>query len=249
MDILPPALEWANSVFLIACGILGGFYFYRTYGNFGAVFTLFVLFGSIIAESIGVKTGLIFGHYNYSDQLGLQWLDVPVAIGFAWVMIIAVSHAIAGGIVKPFKGQTAIKVPLYVVTGGLIAVVMDGIIDPVAYLVKGYWFWDGTGMYYGIPLQNFLGWFLLASFFHITLETGLNVTKKTETSPHPYWHSRTIAVFLMVTSMFVLLGLTSKLYLASIGVSFASIILLSLYRFSNQAVSVNSDLAYSPGKR
>ncbi|WP_186320648.1 carotenoid biosynthesis protein [Fictibacillus phosphorivorans] len=248
-DILPPALEWANSVFLIACGVLGGFYFYRTYGNFGAIFTLFVLFGSIVAESIGVKTGLIFGQYNYSDQLGLQWLGVPIAIGFAWVMIIAVSHAIAGGIVKPFKGQTAIKIPLYVVTGGLIAVVMDGIIDPVAYLVKGYWFWDGSGIYYGIPLQNFVGWFLLASFFHITLVTGLNITKKTATTQHPYWHSRTIAVFMMVTSMFVVLGLTSELYLASIGVTLASIILLSLYRINNKPLSLNRNIAYSPGKR
>ncbi|WP_394604374.1 carotenoid biosynthesis protein [Fictibacillus sp. UD] len=248
-DILPLSLEWANSVFLILCGILGGLYFYRTYGVFGAIFTVIVLIGSIVAESIGVKTGVIFGHYDYSDKLGLKWLSVPIAIGFAWVMILAVSHALAGGIVKPFQTQAAIRLPLYIITGALIAVVMDGIIDPVAYLVKGYWFWDGSGVYYGIPFQNFVGWFLLASLFHVLLVIGLYAAKKTKTSTHPYWHSRTLAVFIMVMSMFILLGFTSQLYLASIGVTALSLAILSLYRFKNTPLELHNNTAYSPGKR
>ncbi|KZE64879.1 hypothetical protein AWM68_09530 [Fictibacillus phosphorivorans] len=248
-DILPPALEWANSVFLIICGILGGLYFFRTYGNFGAIFTFFVLIGSIVAESIGVKTGLIFGHYDYSDKLGFKWLSVPVAIGFAWVMIVAVSHAIALGIVKPFQDHAAIRLPLYILTGASIAVLMDGIIDPVAYLVKGYWFWDGSGAYYGIPFQNFVGWFLLASLFHVLLVIGLYAARKTKSSTHPYWHSRTLAVFIMVMSMFILLGFTSKLYLASIGVTMISLVVLSLYRIKNKPLELQNDTAYSLGKR
>ncbi len=44
---------------------------------------------------------------------------------------------------------------------GLIAVVLDLFIDPIA-VVAGYWVWlvQGT-VYYAIPLLNYVGWFVL----------------------------------------------------------------------------------------
>jgi putative membrane protein len=46
---------------------------------------------------------------------------------------------------------------------GVIAVVLDLFIDPVA-VQAGYWIWFVKGtIYYGIPLLNYVGWFLLIS--------------------------------------------------------------------------------------
>jgi putative membrane protein len=46
---------------------------------------------------------------------------------------------------------------------GVIALVLDLFIDPVA-VQAGYWIWFVKGtIYYGIPLLNYVGWFVLIS--------------------------------------------------------------------------------------
>jgi len=53
------------------------------------------------------------------------------------------------------------RVPLLT---ALIAVVFDLFIDPVA-VRAGYWVWFKPGsVYYGIPLLNYVGWFVLMMF-------------------------------------------------------------------------------------
>jgi uncharacterized membrane protein len=50
------------------------------------------------------------------------------------------------------------QVPL---STGVIAVLVDLFIDPMAVAI-GYWVWSVEGsVYYGIPLLNFVGWFVL----------------------------------------------------------------------------------------
>jgi len=51
---------------------------------------------------------------------------------------------------------------LLAITGGLILVAIDLILDPAA-TALGLWIWDNPGLYYGIPTVNFLGWFLVGS--------------------------------------------------------------------------------------
>ena len=52
------------------------------------------------------------------------------------------------------------QVPL---TTGVIAVLLDLFLDPIAVLA-GYWLWRvESSVYYGIPLLNFVGWFVLTS--------------------------------------------------------------------------------------
>ena len=46
-----------------------------------------VLATSLVAELIGVHTAAIFGHYSYSDRLGLMLWQVPIIIPFAWFMM------------------------------------------------------------------------------------------------------------------------------------------------------------------
>ncbi|QGG46481.1 carotenoid biosynthesis protein [Heliorestis convoluta] len=44
---------------------------------------------------------------------------------------------------------------------GFWAVAFDLVLDPVAY-AREFWIWHDQGIYYGIPLQNFVGWFVIA---------------------------------------------------------------------------------------
>jgi uncharacterized membrane protein len=43
---------------------------------------------SFLLEETGVRTGLIFGPYHYSDMLGAKLGHVPVLIPLAWFMMI-----------------------------------------------------------------------------------------------------------------------------------------------------------------
>jgi putative membrane protein len=43
--------------------------------------------GGLLAEAVGVRTGVPFGDYRYSASLGPQLLDVPVVVPLAWTMM------------------------------------------------------------------------------------------------------------------------------------------------------------------
>jgi len=48
--------------------------------------------------------------------------------------------------------------------GGLIAVNLDMILDPVAVSPQiAGWVWIGGGPYFGIPIANYIGWFFVAA--------------------------------------------------------------------------------------
>jgi uncharacterized membrane protein len=41
--------------------------------------------------------------------------------------------------------------------GGLIMTAWDLVLDPVM-VARGHWIWESGGAYFGIPIQNYLGW-------------------------------------------------------------------------------------------
>lgn len=107
-------------------------------------------------EVIGVKTGLIFGSYNYGENLGLKILDVPLVIGLNWVVLVLASI----GIVEKLKSTTIVR--SFVV--GLILVFFDLLLE-IAAPILNYWFFEG----WLVPVQNYLAWFLISfvlSYFY-----------------------------------------------------------------------------------
>jgi uncharacterized membrane protein len=116
---------------------------------------------SLLFESVGVATGLIYGPYHYTDKLGPMFLGlVPYLIPLAWFMMIYPSFIIAVRVVP--AGWASWQRGLAVAAvGGLAMTAWDLVMDP--YMVKaGHWIWDVQGAYFGIPLQNYWGWWLTA---------------------------------------------------------------------------------------
>lgn len=99
------------------------------------------------AEVMGVLTGFPFGHYAYGEPLGPQWLGVPLIMGPTWLVATTSAVAWAGG-----RWWLSL----------VLLVAFDVVLDPVAAGPLGYWQWDG-GFWYGVPLQNFLGWALVGA--------------------------------------------------------------------------------------
>lgn len=109
-----------------------------------------------LAEFIGSRTGIPFGRYHYTELLQPQLHRVPVAIPFAWLMMLPPSWAVAHAIVP--EGSRL----LIAVISGFAFTAWDLYLDP--HLVRWrFWEWDEEGSYLGIPLKNFGGWFLWAT--------------------------------------------------------------------------------------
>ena len=114
---------------------------------------------SLLFESVGVATGWVYGPYHYTDKLGLKFLNlVPYIIPVAWFMMSYPSFVIADRLVPPgWKNWQ--RVLGVAAVGGLAMTAWDLVMDPII-VAGGNWVWDIKGAYFGIPLQNYWGWWL-----------------------------------------------------------------------------------------
>lgn len=117
---------------------------------------------SLAFEYVGVKTGWPFGQYYYTDVLGPKIADtVPVIIPFAYFMMLYPSHVIVNLILDgtPLSRERNIwGIAAASVLTGLVMTAWDLTTDPVMADTVGAWIWKDGGPYFGIPLENFVGW-------------------------------------------------------------------------------------------
>lgn len=111
------------------------------------------LFGFVV-EATGVRFGIPFGAYAYTEALQPQLLGVPLVICLAWMALVAYACEVVARLPLP---AWAIAI-----VAALWTTAIDLIIDPLAANKLAYWRWDERGIYYGIPASNFGGWFITA---------------------------------------------------------------------------------------
>ncbi len=144
----------------------------EVFGNKKAVlFFLLAGISGFIIEIYCVKYGLFGEHYYYTGT-GLLLNLIPLVLPISWAVIIYVSYTITNFFLYGFGGEKPrYKHNLLFLVGflvllsaidGLIAVNLDMIMDPVAVspLVQ-QWVWVNGGPYFGIPIGNFMGWFVI----------------------------------------------------------------------------------------
>ena len=114
---------------------------------------------SYTMEEVGVRTGLIYGPYHYSDMLGAKLGHVPVLIPLAWFMMIYPSWIVARAILRGMDHGSAMEQIARAVVAACVMTAWDTVMDP-GMAAAGNWVWEGGGAYFGVPLQNYLGWLL-----------------------------------------------------------------------------------------
>ncbi|KGE20351.1 carotenoid biosynthesis protein [Paenibacillus wynnii] len=127
--------------------------------------------GGMSVEWIGVHSGRLFGVYEYSDILGPLLFGVPVTLGFAWIAVVSSAVLIS----REFGLSGHLLSLARALQVGLWTVIMDLVLDPVAH-AKGYWHWSAGGGLYGVPWQNFIGWFIVGAILSL-LFWGVKVTR------------------------------------------------------------------------
>lgn len=137
---------------------------------FAAALVATTTVGGLMIEVVGVSTGVPFGEYRYLDSLGAQLLGVPVVVALAWTMMAypayVVSEVIGGGALRAS------------VVGGWALASWDLFLDPQM-VQAGHWEWTSqVPALAGIPLTNYLAWFVVATAMMLTLRmlTGHETT-------------------------------------------------------------------------
>jgi uncharacterized membrane protein len=130
------------------------------------VFAAITLVVSNIFENLSILTGFPFGHYYHTDGLGPKLFLVPILIGPAYLgtgyLAWTLARIVLGATDKRLPGQQVWAAP---VLAAFFIVAWDLAFDRIASTLRQSWIWEQGGSYFGVPLSNFLGWFLTVFVF------------------------------------------------------------------------------------
>jgi putative membrane protein len=139
----------------------------RLYGRRGmGVFCALGLLVGNGLENLGVLTGFPFGHYYFTDGMGPKVFAVPILLGLAYLgmgyLSWTLGRLLVGATGRGLRGEQVVVLPL---VGALVMVAWDFAMDPSWATVLRLWVWRDGGGYFGVPLTNFIGWYLTVYVF------------------------------------------------------------------------------------
>jgi uncharacterized membrane protein len=167
---------------------------------------VFVAVGSSVIQAFGVKTGIPFGAFAYTANLGPRMLSVlPWPAPLLWVVILLNSRSVARLVLRPSRN---LRNPgLWTISlASLLAVAADLSLEPFAVNVGHFWTWRaprGIPAWYTAPWFNFLGWGA-AAFLVLAFATPWLINKRpgseryTDHAPLALWLA--VNLFLVVAN-------------------------------------------------
>ncbi len=116
-----------------------------------------------VMETIGVLTGFPFGRYYFTGGMGPKLFVVPVLMGPAYLGMGYVSWTVSRAILTSGNGADELagtRVLTLPLAASFIMVAWNLSFDPALSTFGRYWIWQRGGPYFGVPISNFLGWYL-----------------------------------------------------------------------------------------
>lgn len=147
---------------------------------------------AIVLENLAITTGFPYGKFVYGSFIGQMIGHVPWIVGFAWTPILfgAVS------LTHKYLGHTS-YINLFFTTAVLMTT-LDFVLDPGS-VALGFWVWENTVGFYGVPWSNFVGWVLSSFVAAAAVHFFLKVKKLERVSLSPLMHSSFIAILVFWT--------------------------------------------------
>ncbi|MGF1460116.1 MAG: gamma-carotene 1'-hydroxylase CruF [Leptolyngbyaceae cyanobacterium] len=121
---------------------------------------------SLTSELSGTSTGFPFGDYSYLNGLGYKIAGlVPFTIPLSWFYLGVSSYLLArGGLVAKQRSWTHQLAAI--ATGALLLMSWDFVLDPaMSQTAMPFWYWHEPGAFFGMPYENFAGWFVTGATF------------------------------------------------------------------------------------
>jgi len=130
-----------------------------------------VALSTAAVERVGTRTGVPFGRYEYSGDLRPQIAGVPAVVPLAWFAMAVPARETAHSALGARSSTTG-----RVFVGAAALTAWDLFLDPQM-VGEGYWRWIRRGVYRGIPVTNFVGWFVTSVAVMLILERILPVER------------------------------------------------------------------------
>ncbi len=118
---------------------------------------LIPFFIGFITEFLGVNYGLIFGTYEYGENLGYKIGGVPIMICVNWAVLTITTADVSKLISKNIWVRSAI--------GGFLMMLLDLAIEVSAPRFDFWEFENGD-----VPIQNYIGWFVISFIAHLLFQ-------------------------------------------------------------------------------
>jgi uncharacterized membrane protein len=206
---LPQAL--AGAMLAGSLMLFGVFHGALTYRWRGIIFFIVLCLGvSNAFENLSILTGFPFGWYHYSEKMGARLFLVPLLIGPAYFGVGYLSWTLARAILGDTNGRLAGRLVFATpIIASFIMVCWDLTIDPKMSTITNNWIWRDGGSYFGVPLANFLGWYLTVYVFLQVFALYARRLSATPDTISGYWARPLLAYSSIVIAPILSLTLSS----------------------------------------
>lgn len=158
-------MAFISGIFIIALSLPSYFASIKWLGwKKGLFFLIIMSIYAVSIETFAIITGFPYSEFVYTNLIGFKVFGyTPYTVPFAYVPLFIGSIYLAA-----LKSRNYIEISLFTAFFVLFA---DLVLDPAA-VALNFWIYKIQGIYYGIPLMNFMGWILtgfLAAVISIVL--------------------------------------------------------------------------------
>lgn len=167
-----------------------------------------VVVATFVLELVGSTTGWPFGAYHYTTALQPQAAGVPLVVPLAWLAMAVPAREVAARLVRPGWARVALA--------AVALTAWDIMLDPQM-VDEGYWVWESSGAWRGIPLSNYAGWLVSSAAVMVVLDRLLPVPGRSRPLLALYtWWGATEAVAFIVFFGDPVVGLVGGLAMLSL---------------------------------
>jgi putative membrane protein len=141
---------------------------------------------ALAIETLAIITGFPYSPFHYTDLIGTKIFGyTPFTVPFAYVPLF-VGCIYLAAINSENKYILILK-------SVLLVLIADLVLDPAAVSIK-FWIYEYNGIFYGVPLQNFIGW-IITGILAVIVSLLLFGNELLEKKPHA-----------LVSSLFLILS-------------------------------------------
>lgn len=143
------------------------------------LFLVIIFIIPLIFEYIGINYGAPLGvRYHYLENFKPKIFGLPLLVWVFWCIFIYIGYSLTNSIFIYFLKENYnivikknLNIILFSLFDGFIVLIFDIFIDPVA--VKfGLWRWENYKVsYFGVPIGNFVGWYIITATTTLFLRT------------------------------------------------------------------------------
>lgn len=179
------------------------------YGRKGILgFCGFCLGVACTAELLSLRTGFPFGHYAFTGVMGPGPFHLPVLLALAYLGIGYVSWVLSllilGETRQPLSGIRLMTAPLL---ASFIMTAWDLSMEADWATLDRAWIWKDGGVYFGVPLTNFFGWFGTALIYYAAFALWCRARSMTPAAtPASVWRAAIVMYSICALGNLLILG-------------------------------------------